>query len=207
MEAMEAMDTQTTLTREERLRHLPQRRLQVADLALLPEEAGTRYELIQGVLHVTMQPHWQHQSITMHLMGQLWLWSMQTGQGVVLPTPGVIFAADEAVVPDVVWVRRERLAALLGEDGKLHGAPDLVIEVLSPGRQNQERDRVEKRDLYRRHGVAEYWIVDCWQRWVEVYRPAAEETTGPVQTVGEAETLTSPLLPGFSVAVAALFAV
>jgi Uma2 family endonuclease len=201
------MATRTVLTHEERLSRLPQRRLQVADLALLPDEAGTRYELIQGVLHVTMQPHWQHQTITAHLVVALGVWSMQTGRGVVLPTPGVILAPDEAVVPDVVWVRRERLPGLLGEDGKVHGAPDLVIEVLSPGRQNQERDRVAKRDLYQRHGVVEYWIVDRWQRGVEVYRLAEGPTVGPVAVVGEGDDLTSPLLPGFSVAVAALFAV
>ena len=62
--------------------------------------------------------------------------------------------------PDVVWVSKERLAAVLRRDGKLHGAPDLVIEVLSPGAKNERRDREAKLKLYARRGVREYWIIN-----------------------------------------------
>ena len=77
---------------------------------------------------------------------------------------------DTIGAPDVVWVSRERLSSVLAEDGKLHGAPDLVVEVLSPGPVNERRDREAKLKLYSQRGVREYWIVDWRQRKLEAYR-------------------------------------
>jgi Uma2 family endonuclease len=61
------------------------------------------------------------------------VWSNQTSLGVTLQTPGVIFADDDDVAPDVVWISRERLASTVDQTGHLHTAPELVVEVLSPG--------------------------------------------------------------------------
>ena len=84
----------------------------------------------------------------------------------------------------------------------VQGAPDLVVEILSPS--SVERDRTLKRALYARHGVREYWIVDTEARTVAVLllRNGGFETAG---TYGEGETLTSPTLPGFALEVADLF--
>ncbi len=105
---------------------------------------------------------------------------------------------------DVVWVSHERLARIEGADGHLHGPPELVIEVLSPGPVNEERDRDTKLRLYSRYGVEEYWIVDPRARLVEVYRQR-DGVLRLVATLGDADTLTSPLLPGFLLAERRLF--
>ncbi len=119
--------------------------------------------------------------------------------------PGVIISPIDAVIPDVVWASRERFAEILGEDGKLHGAPELAVEVISRGTANAERDRVTKRVHYGAWGVQEYWIVDRFARTVAVYR-LAEGVLELIGTLGEADALASPLLPGFSAQVATLFA-
>ena len=97
-----------------------------------------------------------------------------------------------------------RLATALWADGKFHEAPELVIEVLSPGSVNERRDREAKLQLYSRRGVSEYWIVDWRLRSIDVYR-RDQAQLHYVATLFEAETLESPLLPGFSCAVGALF--
>jgi Uma2 family endonuclease len=116
----------------------------------------------------------------------------------------VIFDDENDVAPDVVWVSRQRLEVLLGDDGHLHGAPELVVEVLSPGSTNERRDRVAKLKLYAQRGVQEYWIADWRLRAVEVYR--RQEGTLQLLGVFHAEDDPfSPLLPGFRVKVAECF--
>jgi len=176
----------------------------VADLEGLPDD-GNRYEIIDGELHLTTAPHVWHQLVVGNVSTALNIWSNQTGHGLVIPGPGVIFSPTDAVIPDVVWVRHDRFAVLLGEDGKLHGAPDLAVEVLSPGTANEERDRVTKRQHYGHWGVREYWIVDRFARTVEIYR-LAEGGLQPVVTLGASDELRSPLLPGFSHRTGDLFA-
>ena len=78
------------------------------------------------------------------------------------------------------------------------------MEVISPGLANQQRDRQTKLKLYSRRGVREYWIVDWQQPQVEVYRRTEAELT-LVATLYRTDILQSPLLPGFSCQVAALF--
>src|SRR5438270_13298525 len=97
-----------------------------------PRDDGNRYEIIDGELHVTTQPSLQHQLVSRNCGNELTTWDRATGAGVVIPAPGVIFAEDQAVAPDLVWVSRQRLPMIAGRDGKLHDAPDLVVEVLSP---------------------------------------------------------------------------
>lgn len=175
------------------------------DLDVFPLEDGKRYEIIDGELYVSTQPSYQHQRVSGRLFRALDAWDDQTGAGEVNTAPGVIFAIDDAVAPDVVWISRERLPSVLGRDGKLHAAPDLVVEVLSPGSANQKRDRDIKLRLYNVRGVLEYWIVDWIGRRVEVYR----REQGALQLAGtmlEADALASPLLPGFSYRLEELFA-
>lgn len=92
----------------------------------------------------------------------------------------------------------------MGADGKLHAAPGLAIEVLSPGATNARRDRETKLKLYAREGVEEYWIVDWLARAVEVYRRAGAGLV-PATPLTDADTLTSPPLPGFALPVADLW--
>jgi len=175
-----------------------------ADLELFPDD-GKRYEIVDGELFVSKQPDWHHQLVCTRLLAALSQWSSETAAGVPNLAPGVIFGPEDDVAPDVVWVSRERLPSVLREDGKLHGAPDLVIEVLSPGPTNERRDREVKLKLYSQRGVREYWIVDWRGRQVEVYR-REEIALRLVGTLFERDILSSPLLPGFNCPVASLFA-
>jgi len=131
-------------------------------------------------------------------------WSVQTGTGEANLAPGVIFADDDDVAPDGVWISHARLAPALDRAGHVHTAPELVMEVLSPGSANARRDREVKRKLYSRRGVMEYWIVDWQTRKVEVYR-RQELALHLAATLYVEDTLTSPLLPGFACPVATLF--
>ena len=118
-----------------------------ADLALLPDD-GKQYEIIDGELHMSKQPPWYHQAACFKLGFQLELWNQQSKLGQVNIAPGIIFADDDDVAPDVVWISRERLATTLEVDGKLHAAPEIVVEVLSPGSTNEQRDRKAKLKLW-----------------------------------------------------------
>lgn len=173
------------------------------DLEVLPDD-GKRYEIVDGELYVSKQPHWHHQFVCTRLLRFLDEWNEQTGVGVTNQAPGLIFGEGDDVVPDVVWISRERLATALDDAGHLRVAPELAIEVLSPGKANEDRDRKAKLTLYSRQGVQEYWIVDWRQRQMEVYRreQAALEL---VATLYEQDQLSSPLLPGFTRPVATLF--
>ena len=119
------------------------------------------------------------------------------------PAIGSVCIEASDVAPDVIWISRERWATVLQQDGKLHAAPELVIEVLSPGGTNEFRDRDTKLKLYSRRGVLEYWIVDWRTQQVEVYR-REDLALHLVATLHPTDRLTSPLVPGFSCEVAAL---
>ena len=170
------------------------RRFTSADLERLPDVEGTRYEIIDGELHVSKQPSWEHQYTCSEVVGELRNWSHQTGLGLTLVAPGVLFAEDDDVAPDVVWISHERLATLSGAAGHLTGAPELVVEVLSPGATNERRDREAKLRLYSRQGVDEYWIVDWRARTVDVFR-REDDRLGLVATLTSGDTITSPILP------------
>ena len=173
-----------------------------ADLESLPDD-GTRYEIIDGELYMSKAPHIYHSDVCHRVCFRLELWNQEEGRGKVIPGPGLIFAEDSDVIPDAIWISNERFAIAFGTDGHLHTAPELVIEVLSPGATNEKRDREIKLNLYSRRGVSEYWIL-CWQkRQIEIYRRAEAELT-LVATLGETDVLESPLLPGFSCSVAAV---
>lgn len=174
-----------------------------ADLEVLPDD-GARYELIAGELCMTRAPHSRHQEVCVNVAHELVLWSRQHRQGRVLFSPGVLFSDIDNVIPDVVWISTERLERILDAAGHLTGAPELVVEVLSPGEPHERRDREAKRKLYSTHGVQEYWIVDWHRQQVEVYR-REQAHLRLVATLFPADELQSPLLPGFACQVAQLF--
>jgi Uma2 family endonuclease len=173
------------------------------DVELLPDD-GSRYEIIDGELYVAKQPDWQHQLVCFQLASLLQVWSEQSQAGIVNLAPGIIFTDETNVVPDVIWISRERLQVALQKDGKLHSAPELVIEVLSPGAENERRDREVKLKLYSRRNAKEYWVVNWQQRSLEVYRRENAVLTLD-KTLDETDILETPLLPGFHCQVAQLF--
>ena len=174
------------------------------DLELLPEVEGVRYEIIDGELHVSKMPRWEHQYTSNAVGSALHVWDTQTGRGITMTAPGLVFAEDDDVAPDIVWVSQERLDVIVDEGGHFRAAPDLVVEVLSPGSRNERRDRELKLKLYSRQGVREYWIVDWRGREVQIYR-RQDAALRLVSTLGSDDTLTSSLLPGFACAVVDLW--
>jgi Uma2 family endonuclease len=175
------------------------------DLDAMPDDGGwKRYEIIAGDLYVTRAPHIRHQAAGGNIHVELAIWSRQTQLGKAFEAPGVILTPHDAVIPDVVWVSNDRLANGIDDAGHLMVAPELMVEVLSPGDLNEQRDKEVKLKLYSLHGVQEYWIVSWQLKTLEIYR----RTEAQLQLVGTlmaGNVLTSPLLPGFSVPVAELF--
>ncbi len=137
------------------------------DVQQMPDD-GRRREAVEGELYVTAAPSFRHQRICHRLAVALDRLLEAPGHGVLASAPvGVEFpATGEGVQPDLVFVSRERRGIMA--DDWIRGAPDLVVEVLSPS--TEERDRGVKRKLYRRQGVREYWIVDPREEAVDVWR-------------------------------------
>ncbi|MBE9009793.1 Uma2 family endonuclease [Pseudanabaenaceae cyanobacterium LEGE 13415] len=176
---------------------LPERiRWTTADLELLSNDEWKRYEIIDGELFVTRAPHIRHQSVIRNICNELQDWSDETELGEVFPTPGVIFSEADSVISDVVWVSVDRLDQIIDEAGHFTAAPELIIEVLSPGTTNERRDREAKLKLYSSQGVEEYWIVSRELQQVEVYR-RENVTLKRIATYKAQDEITSPLLPGF----------
>jgi Uma2 family endonuclease len=173
------------------------------DLEFLPDN-GKRNEIVDGELYISDPFLWEHQLIAAELCMLLSIWSKQTSRGTANIAPGVIFDDYNDVVPDVVWISQERLAIALQSDGMLHSAPDLAIEILSPGSTNEYRDREVKLKLYSRQGVLEYWVVNWQERSIEIYqRERALLTLN--RKLYASDVLESPLLPGFSCLLSQLF--
>ncbi len=160
-----------------------------------------RYEILDGALIMVPAPDIRHQDILRDLSFRITEHVVRRGSGKVLFAPtDVVLAKDQVVQPDILVVRRERLE-IVGEQAVI-GAPDLVVEILSPS--SVYRDRHEKRALYRRAGVAEYWIVDPADLSVEVLKLGGNGYDRFSRAAG-AGVVTSAALPGFAVEVAEIF--
>lgn len=181
-----------------------QRRYTSADLDILPQIEGIRYEIIDGELFVSKQPSLAHQHPLTVLTSALYVWSITLGHGLVYGTPGLVFAEDDDVIPDLVWISKERRDKGRDSAGHITVGPEIAIESLSPGAANERRDRETKLALYSRRGVDEYWIVDWRQHRVDVFR-RGDANLVLAATLGDDDTLTSPMLPGFEVRVASLW--
>ncbi len=132
----------------------------------MPED-GKRYEAIDGELYVTPAPSLRHQWISVNLEVALIKLLVDPGHGRVFDAPlGVAFPeTEEGVQPDIIFVSKSRSEILVKEG--IRGAPDLVVEILSP--RTAERDLTIKKKLYSRQGVAQYWAVDPEAESVEVW--------------------------------------
>ena len=174
----------------------------VADLEALPDD-DNRYELVEGELLVSRAPSLTHQRVSVNIIACLLRYLEQNQTGEVLPTPGVIFDEFNAVIPDVVYMSHETIAAVAS--GKhMTGAPDLAVEIVSPGAEGTRRDRILKRQAYAKFGVKEYWVADPESRTVEVYR-LQNQPLELAATLTAADSLASPLLPGLRCEVGRIF--
>ncbi len=141
-----------------------QEKITAADFAQLPETT-TPTQLIDGEIIVSPSPKTPHQRAVLRLV---MLITRLTDTGEVFIAPMDVHLDDKNVVqPDVFWVRGEGSACILKNDGYWYGAPDLVIEVISPS--SLRMDKVTKFNLYEQHGVAEYWLADLETHLLEVW--------------------------------------
>lgn len=176
--------------------------LTIADLDCTPDD-GNKYELIEGEIYMSRAPSLTHQITLQNFLMVLGSFLTSNPIGIVVPGPGVIFDDFNGVIPDIVFFTNERRAEIASGD-RLNGAPDLCVELISPGAENERRDRVLKRRLYGRFGVKEYWLVDLVNRSVEVCQLGEEGLEIAAIFAGEDE-MTSSVLPGFRVKLADLF--
>jgi Uma2 family endonuclease len=132
-------------------------RVGYTELLQLPDD-GRRYELYDGEVVVVPSPMPRHQIVADRLTTLLCDYARQTG-GLALSAPlDIVFAEHDVAQPDVVFFAAGR-RHLLDLDAPIRQAPDLVVEVLSPS--TERRDRGRKMAMFARHGVPEYWIVEC----------------------------------------------
>lgn len=177
--------------------------LTLEDLDACPEDDGNRYELIEGEIYVSAAPGLPHQLVLTNLLIELGMFLRENPIGVIVSGPGTIFSNYDAVIPDIVIIRNERWDSVTSNQ-KVTGAPDIVVEILSPGAENRRRDLEIKRRLYAKYGVAEYWIVDNDDRAIAIYR-LQNQVLESAATFRDDDVLTSPLLPGFELTVRSIF--
>lgn len=124
---------------------------------MLPE--GTLAEVIENELYMSPTPVTKHQRIVSNLLINLGNFVKHYQAGEVFTVPFDVFLDEEsnAVQPDIIFVSKEN-SKIIDEESTIHGVPDLIIEVLSPG--NKKHDLVTKKELYEKFGVKEYRIID-----------------------------------------------
>jgi Uma2 family endonuclease len=170
------------------------------DYLLLPEDK--RYEILGGELYMVAAPNIRHQSVSLNLKLSLFQYVRERNLGVILDAPcDVILSEENVVQPDILFVRKER-SGIIGE-ANLKGAPDLVIEILSPG--TRSKDLELKRKTYARFGIQEYWVVDPEAATVEVL-VWSEIGYVTAATYGKSDCLSSPLLPNLNLPLSEIFA-
>ena len=137
------------------------------DVLRMPDD-GNRYEFIGGRLYVTAAPVIRHQRISRRLQAALMRILQDAGRGEVFYAPCLVEfpGTVDRVQPDLFFVAEERREIIA--EKQVLGAPDLVVEILSPS--TAHRDRGIKLDLYARCGVREYWIVDPVEDVIDVWR-------------------------------------
>lgn len=177
----------------------PEARFTYEHYLLTPEDK--RYELIDGDLYRTPAPTPYHQIVSQRIAFALGFFVEERGLGQVIPAPcDVYFSEHDVVQPDILFIASEKLCII--KEKYIDGAPDLVIEILSPT--SSVRDLKLKRPLYLRHGVREFWIVDPDAKRIQVLR-RRQRKFETFQTFEAGDELETPLLPGFRLSLSRVF--
>ena len=161
-----------------------------------------RYELLNGNLMMVPAPNRKHQKVLGRLYLKLVNFVEEHGLGEVYVAPfDVVLSDTDVVQPDVLFISRAREHTVTDEN--VRGAPDLVIEILSPS--TAERDLGYKHELYSRHGALEYWIVDPMAETIAVHQQG-DERLELTETFGRRDTLRSGVLEGLHLKLDDIFA-
>ncbi len=177
-----------------------QPRFGYSDLLAMPDD-GRRYEIHEGELVVVPSPLLRHQIAVVRLVTLLNDYRLRSGGLAVTAPFDIVFDEHDVVQPDIVFFRAERLH-LLDPNSVARVAPDIAVEVLSPSTASIDRGR--KMEMFARHGVPEYWIVDPVQQQVEVHAFAnGAYRCAQIATAGD--TVRSVLLPDLAFETGDLF--
>ena len=161
------------------------------DYLTTPEDE--RYELLDGDLIMVPAPNLKHQKVQVRLGQKLVQFILDHKLGEFFYAPcDVVLSDSDIVQPDLLFVSRDR-EHLLSDGQKVQGAPDLVVEILSPS--SEDTDRGTKHKLYGRHGVTEYWLVDPIVETVVIHRQR-DGVLAATHTFGRGQMLRSPLFAG-----------
>ena len=165
----------------------------------LPE--GAPYQLIKGNLIMTPAPTIYHQKIIgrIHLSLAQYVAANQLGE-VILSPVDVYFSDTETYQPDIIFVSTNQISII--EEEKVSGAPDLVIEVLSPS--TAYYDLRHKMKIYEEFGVEEYWVVDPMEQSVDLFH-GKKRAFKLIKKYTQSEVLMSPLIQGFAMKLGDVF--
>ncbi|MBM3269237.1 MAG: Uma2 family endonuclease [Candidatus Sericytochromatia bacterium] len=166
----------------------------------LPDD-GRRYELVDGELYEMPSPTGTHQIIAFNCALLFDAAISMPAEGIVILDIDVRFSRHRAARPDLVLLspgRRDRY-----KETHIAGAPDLILEVLSPS--NEAHDRVRKLGWYDRYGVQEYWIAHQDRIRLEILRRGEDGHLGWPVALGPGDRLATPLLPRLDARVDQLF--
>ena len=171
----------------------PRIKYTVADYMTTPDDK--RYQLLDGELILAPSPTDRHQAIIGTLFYLLYQYNLEAGLGYVRMAPLDVYLSEyDLTQPDILFVSNERASIITAENIK--GAPDLVVEILSPS--TERYDRGYKRTMYARNGVREYWLVDPAAETIEVLTEA-EEGFATDFIYHRNDTLVSKLLPELAI--------
>ena len=177
-------------------------KLTYEDYLRIPDD-GKRHEIVDGVHFVTAAPFIRHQRLVVRLTSLLDVFVREHRLGELLIAPtDVILSTHDIVQPDLLFISNERNSILTEKN--IQGAPDLVIEILSPG--TRRRDERIKRDRYAHFGVREYWIVDPELETIKVLELGATGYAPPREVALErSERLSSSIFPGLELPLDQIF--
>ncbi len=171
-----------------------------ADYVQLPDD-GMRYEIIEGELFMSPAPIPLHQRVLRELVLALTQFVKKTLVGEILFAPiDVVLGDDNVVQPDILLIFKKNEKIITEKN--IQGAPDLIVEILSPG--TAYNDLINKKDLYQKFGVQEYWIVDPLKQWIEIYTVQGQEYTLHQRASGSG-SVTSRILEGLTIQLKDIF--
>lgn len=184
------------------VRDTVRRKLTYEDYLLFPED-GQRHEILDGEHYVMPAPSFDHQGISFKLCLKMGNFVLEHRLGFVRYAPlDVLLSEHDIVQPDLLFLSNERAGLVKGAN--IHGAPDLVVEILSDS--SRQRDEILKPHLYERSGVLEYWLVDPQARSVKVFCFSGTRFLAPREfSAALGDVLTTPLLTGLEIPVREIF--
>jgi Uma2 family endonuclease len=170
--------------------HIPKGKIVLTyeDYVLLPND-GNRYEILEGELTVTPAPSTKHQTASVNLLVLLSQYIKERDLGKLFHAPiDLILESTSVLQPDLLFVSQARRHIIT--ERAVEGAPDLVVEILSPT--TSRTDRVTKAQIYARHGVPVYWIVDPEREAIEIYLLEADGYRLAATLLGKTPMAASP---------------